>query len=155
MSVPQFKEFFKPILTFMSGGELHTNKELREKVIEYFNLDETDINEKTKSGKITRVEDRVIWTIQYFRRSRLIQTISRGQYQVTPRGKKVFKEDIDILDEKYLKRFKEFRDFSIPKKSTKKNQPKKNQVILKNQNQPNSRGKWVLSTTSKRKWMGT
>ena len=76
-------------------------------------MDETEINEKVKSGKITRVEDRVNWTIQYFRRSLLIQTISRGQYQVTPRGKKVFKEDIDILDEKYLNRFKEFRDFSI------------------------------------------
>jgi predicted GIY-YIG superfamily endonuclease len=124
MSVPKSKEFLKPILTFMSDGELHKNKELREKVIEYFNLDETEINEKVKSGKITRVEDRVNWTIQYFRRSLLIQTISRGQYQVTPRGKKVFKEDIDILDEKYLNRFKEFRDFSIPKKSTKKTQPK-------------------------------
>ena len=56
MSVPKFKEFFKPILTFMSDGELHTNKELREKVIEYFKLDETEINEKTKSGKLTKVE---------------------------------------------------------------------------------------------------
>ena len=34
MSVPLFKKFFKPILTFMSDGEIHTNKELRQKVFQ-------------------------------------------------------------------------------------------------------------------------
>jgi restriction system protein len=58
MSVPPFKDFFKPILIFMSDGELHTNKELREKVIKYFKFNESEINEKVPSGKMTRVEDR-------------------------------------------------------------------------------------------------
>ena len=79
MSVPQFKEFFKPILTFMSDGELHKNKELREKVIEYFNLDETDINERTKGGEVTKVESKVNWTIQYLRRSVLNKLPRRKQ----------------------------------------------------------------------------
>jgi hypothetical protein len=43
MSVPPLKDFFKPILIFMSDGELHTNKELREKVIKYFRLVEFEI----------------------------------------------------------------------------------------------------------------
>ena len=102
MSVPLFKEFFKPILTFMSDGEIHTNKELRQKIIQYYKLNESEISEKTGSGKVTRVEDRVNWTIQFLRQSLLIQTVSRGQYQITPRGEKVFKEDIDKLDDKYL-----------------------------------------------------
>ena len=97
MSAPLFKEFFKPILTFMSDGEIHTNKELREKVIQYFKLNESEINETTGSGNVKRVEDRVNWTIQYLRQSQLIQTLSRGQYQINPRGTKVFKEDIDNL----------------------------------------------------------
>ena len=123
MSVPSFKEFFKPILIFMSDGELHTNKELREKVIQYFKLNESEINETTGSGNVKRVEDRVNWTIQYLRQSQLIQTLSRGQYQINPRGTKVFKEDIDIFDYDYLTKFKEFREFQNkkPKKTT---QPK-------------------------------
>ena len=64
MSVPLFKEFFKPILTFMSDGEIHTNKELRQKVIDYFKLIESEINERTGGGNVTRVEDRVNWTVQ-------------------------------------------------------------------------------------------
>ena len=100
MSVPPFKEFFKPILSFMSDGELHRNKELKEKVIKYLKLNESEVNEKTGGGTTTRVDDRVNWTIQYFRRSKLIKTISRGNYQITTRGNKVFKEDLDKLDEK-------------------------------------------------------
>ena len=74
MSVPPLKDFFKPILIFMSDGELHTNKELREKVIKYFKFNESEINEKVPSGKMTRVEDRVSWTIQYHRKSLIIHT---------------------------------------------------------------------------------
>jgi len=122
MSVPSFKEFFKPILIFMSDGELHTNKELREKVIQYFKLNESEINETTGSGNVKRVEDRVNWTIQYLRQSQLIQTLSRGQYQINPRGTKVFKEDIDKFDYDYLNKFKEFREFQN-KKPKKKTQP--------------------------------
>ena len=124
MSVPSFKEFFKPILIFMSDGELHTNKELREKVIQYFKLNESEINETTGSGNVKRVEDRVNWTIQYLRQSQLIQTLSRGQYQINPRGTKVFKEDIDKFDYDYLNKFKEFRDFKN-KKTRDKTQPTK------------------------------
>ena len=74
MSVPSFKEFFKPILIFMSDGELRTNEGLREKVIKYFKFNESEINEKVPSGKMTRVEDRVSWTIQYLRKSLIIHT---------------------------------------------------------------------------------
>ena len=74
MSVPPLKDFFKPILIFMSDGELPTNKELREKVIKYFKFNESEINEKVPSGKMTRVEDRVSWTIQYLRKSLIIHT---------------------------------------------------------------------------------
>ena len=109
MSIPSFREFFKPILIFMSDGELHTNKELREKVIKYFKFNESDLNEKTKGGTINRVEDRVNWTIQYFRKSKLIETVTRGNYQITSRGEKVLNEDIEKLDEKYLNKFKEMR----------------------------------------------
>ena len=122
MSIPHLKEFFKPILIFMSDGELHRNKELREKVIKYFKLNESEVNETTGSGKFKRVEVRVNFTIQFLRQSLLIQTVNKGQYQITPRGTKVFKEDIDKLDEKYLTKFKEYRDFKN-KTSKKKTQP--------------------------------
>ena len=124
MSVPEFKEFFKPILTFMSDGELHTKKELWDSVIEHFKFNESEINELLPSGKITRVEDRVGWTIQYFRKSLIIKTVSWGKYQITPRGTKIIKEDIDKFDYDYLIKFKEFRDFKN-KKTRDKTQPTK------------------------------
>ena len=123
MSVPHLKEFFKPILSFMSDGELHTKKELWDGVIEHFKFNESEINELLPSGKITRVEDRVGWTIKYLRKSLIIKTVSWGKYQITPRGTKVFKEDIDKLDDKYLNKFKEFQIYKN-RKQKKKTQPK-------------------------------
>ena len=124
MSVPSFKEFFKPILSLMSDGELHTKKELWDGVIEHFKFNKSEINELLPSGKITRVEDRVGWTIQYFRKSLIIKTVSWGKYQITPRGTKIIKEDIDKFDYDYLHKFKEFRDFKN-KKTRDKTQPTK------------------------------
>ena len=66
----------------MSDGKEHTNKEMKICVINHFNLSESDINEKTESGKVIRVDDRVNWTIQYFRRSLLIETVKRGALAV-------------------------------------------------------------------------
>ena len=110
MSVPQLKHFFKPILMFMSDGELHTNKELREKVIQYFKLNESEINERTGGGTKTKVEDRVNWTVQHLRGSVIIKTVKSSGYKITPRGMKVFETDIDKFDRDYLKKFKEYRD---------------------------------------------
>ena len=134
MSVPLFKEFFKPILIFMSDGELHTSQEIRKSVIEYFNLEESDLIEMTKGGNKPRVDDRVSFTIQYLRRSILIKTVNRGNYQITERGKKVFKEDIDKFDLEYLYRFKEFVEFQnkYKKKKTKtKNYSNDNKESIK------------------------
>ena len=58
MSVPSFKEFFKPILIFMSDGELHTKKELWDEVIEYFKFNESEINEKLPSGRMSKIGNR-------------------------------------------------------------------------------------------------
>ena len=72
---------------------------------------------------MSKVGNRVGWTIQYFRKSLIIKTVSWGKYQITPRGTKVFKEDIDKFDYDYLHKFKEFRDFKN-KKTRDKTQPK-------------------------------
>ena len=123
MSVPSFKEFFKPILIFMSDGELHTNKELREKVIKYFKMNDSEINERTGGGTKTKVEDRVNWTVQHLRSSVIIKTVGKSNYKITPRGKKVFETDIDQFDRDYLMKFKEYQDYT-KKKQTQNSQPK-------------------------------
>ena len=117
MSVPLFREFFKPILTFMSNGDVYTPKNLKEQVIEYFNLNETDINEKTEGGRRTKVQDRVKWTISYFTKSMIIKNVSHGKYQITSRGKKVYENDIEKIDIDYLMKFKEFREYKNRKPS--------------------------------------
>ncbi len=84
--VPTFEKFLYPFLLSLKDGELSIN-EMREKITDYFNLSEEDLQVRTKSGRSTQVNDRIGWARQYFRRALLIDIPKNGTYCLTQRGK--------------------------------------------------------------------
>lgn len=98
--VPTFEKFLYPFLFSLRDGEL-TIKEMREKITAYFNLSEEDLQVRTKSGRLTQVNDRIGWARQYFRRALLIDIPKTGTYCLTEKGKAFLKKhpnDITIQD---------------------------------------------------------
>lgn len=98
--VPTFEKFLYPFLFSLKDGEL-TIKEMREKITAYFNLSEEDLQVRTKSGRLTQVNDRIGWARQYFRRALLIDIPKTGTYCLTDKGKAFLKKhpnDITIQD---------------------------------------------------------
>ena len=98
--VPTFEKFLYPFLFSLKDGEL-TIKEMREKITAYFNLSEEDLQVRTKSGRLTQVNDRIGWARQYFRRALLIDIPKTGTYCLTEKGKNFLKKhpnDITIQD---------------------------------------------------------
>ena len=90
--VPKFEEFFYPCLKCLSDGNVHTQETLRNYVIDYFQLSETDINTLIKSGKKTQVSDKTSWTVSYFQQAKLIDSPQRGRYQINDFGRKFLSE---------------------------------------------------------------
>lgn len=113
--VPTFEKFLYPFLTSLKDGEL-TIKEMREKITAYFNLSEEDLQVRTKSGRLTQVNDRIGWARQYFRRALLIDIPKSGTYCLTQRGKDFLQKHPDCITINDLMEIPEYAAFNVTHK---------------------------------------
>lgn len=90
MAVPKFFEFFVVLLEALKDGEIHSAKEVRETIARKMNLTETDISDMLPSKRQT-FYNRVSWAKTYLQRAWLVETPQRGNYRITPEGKKALK----------------------------------------------------------------
>lgn len=111
MAVPKFFDFFVPTLRVLNEKSPMKTKELRAKIADDMNLSEKDKAEMLPSGRQQTYANRILWSIQYLKNAGLLSAISRGEYAITPEGKKVFLNDAEILDLHYLDRYDSFRRF--------------------------------------------
>lgn len=69
MSVPKYYEMHKPILECLSDGQLHSMKELKAYVIQYFQLTKEDVSSLLPSGTQTYLTNRIGWARTYLKKS--------------------------------------------------------------------------------------
>ncbi|MBR5432817.1 MAG: restriction endonuclease [Bacteroidales bacterium] len=113
--VPQFEKFLYPFLLSLKDGEL-TIKEMRERITAYFDLSEEDLQVRTKSGKVTQVNDRIGWARQYFRRALLIDIPKNGTYCLTQRGKDFLKKHPKSITIDDLMEIPEYATYNVSHK---------------------------------------
>lgn len=111
MAVPDFQSIMLPLLRIAEDGQEHSGHELLEKLAEFFNLSDDDLNEMLPSGKQTRFYNRVGWARTYLIKSKLLEMPRRSFYKITERGKEVLKSNPNRIDINYLKRFPEYLEF--------------------------------------------
>lgn len=116
MAVPKYFEFFNPFLRVLSDRDIHTSKEVRTSINDEMQLSDEELSLMIPSGRITCFYSRVNWAKTYLDRAGLIDTPSRGKYQLTDEGKKVLKLG-DKVDLKYLERYESFLEFQKNKKT--------------------------------------
>ena len=110
MPVPKFFEFFEGVLRAIQDGELHTAKEVREIIAKEMNISDADRLEMLPSGKQTTFDNRVAWARTYLDKAGLIETPTRGKYQITEAGKTALTSG-EKIDLKYLERSDRFKEF--------------------------------------------
>ena len=110
MAVPKFFDFFEAFLQAVADGEIHTAKEVRQKVAEDMQMSAADLMEMLPSGKQTTFGNRVNWARTYLNKAGLIDTPFRGRYRITEAGKKALSSG-EKIDLKYLERFENFKEF--------------------------------------------
>lgn len=115
--VPIFTKFFYPVLKFLEDDNVQNLKTAVQYASDYFHLSDEDRQEKIKSGRATKVYDRVQWTMTYLRAAGLIISPKRGRYQITQKGKNLLNTGITELNQKDLCQISpEFKAFSHGKK---------------------------------------
>lgn len=111
MAVPDFQSIMLPLLKIAEDGQEHSGHEFLERLAEFFNLSDDELNEVLPSGKQTRFYNRVGWARTYLIKSKLLEMPRRSFYKITERGKEVLKSNPDRIDMNYLKRFPEYIEF--------------------------------------------
>lgn len=110
MAIPIFEDFLYPFLSFVGEKDM-TTKEIRQAIIEKFNLTDEDCAQKTRNGTSTQLNDRINWTRQYLRRALFIDLPSRGVYRISERGRQYLETHAD-LRKKDLMEYPEFASYA-------------------------------------------
>ncbi|MGC8690927.1 MAG: restriction endonuclease [Caldisericum sp.] len=117
--IPKFHESFLPILKFLKDGKTHSMEELENYLAKQFNLTEEERNAILPSGTQRVFKNRVGWARTYLYKAKLVDVPERGSIIITERGLEVLKENLPIMDVKYLMKFPEFVEFHKSHKNEK------------------------------------
>jgi restriction system protein len=104
LSVPDFQQFFLPILQVLAHGNELRVKDITPLVCDKMGISAEDRLIKLQSGQ-TRVYDRTAWGITYLRQAKLIDTPKRGIVKINDEGKKVLAQKLDSIDMKFLEQY--------------------------------------------------
>ncbi len=118
MAVPTYQDCMKPLLALAADGKERSVREACDALADEFNLTEDERKEMLPSGQLERYVHRMGWARLGLNRAGLLEDPKRGFFRITERGRTALKEAPDRIDNKFLKRYPEFRDFM--EKSSKK-----------------------------------
>lgn len=111
MAVPDFQSLMLPFLRLVGDGREYTLSKVADDLADQLNLSVEERKEMLPSGRQARFRNRVGWVATHLRKAGLIESIGRGKFRITERGKEVLKENLQYLDMKYLRQFPEYREF--------------------------------------------
>lgn len=111
MAVPSFQEHMLPTLEVLADGHERSIAEIRKLVADRMNISPNDRAERIPSGVYARYEDRVNWSIAYFKQALIVEAIRRGVYKIAPRGLALLETNPSQIDIPLLMQYPEFVAF--------------------------------------------
>lgn len=111
MPVPAFHEMLLPLLKLTIDGAEYRLPALAPAIAAHFKLTDEDLRELLPSGVQTRFRNRLAWAKVYLGRAGLLETIQRGRFRISERGKKLLASNPAELTLATLKQFPEFGTF--------------------------------------------
>ena len=96
-----------------------TLREMKQALIQHFNLTDEDCAIRTQAGSALMIDDRIGWVRQWLRRALFIEIPQRGVYHITQRGSDYLKSHSDLRD-KDLMHYPEYAEYAKGKVKTPK-----------------------------------
>lgn len=112
MSVPTYDELMLPLLKLAAqGSEEQPIRNLREQLAQQIELTPEERSLKLPSGRQAVFDNRVGWACTHLRKAHLIDSPRRGYIRISLRGREVLAENPPAINDIYLQRFEEYRQF--------------------------------------------
>lgn len=115
MAIPNFQDFFKPILGIAADNQEHSVKEARDYIKAAMNLSDADASELLKNGKQFKFDNRIAWAVTYLVQVKILERPRRAWFNITDRGRELYQKNYDKIDTAVLKEYPEYRAFRAPK----------------------------------------
>lgn len=110
MSVPDYQTLMLPVLSASAGGEVRIG-EVVDRLADQLGLTAEERTELLPSGKQTVFSNRVHWAKTYLGKAGLVELTRRGHFKITKRGQEVMASHPPRVDNSFLNRFEEFKQF--------------------------------------------
>src|SRR5688572_32005595 len=111
MAVPDFQTLMLPLLELAGDGQQHTSAEAVESLAQRFQLSTDDRGQLLQNGQ-PRFNNRVGWATTYLKKAGLLQSVGRGRFQLTNRGRDLLAAPPNAIDISFLEsRFPEVVEF--------------------------------------------
>jgi len=111
MAIPDYQTLMKPLLEVISDGNPHPMSEVVEALAKRFGLTPEELAETISRGTQPLFYNRVGWARTFLKKAGLLVSPKRGFVQIKDRGRQVLQENVEKIDNDYLMRFEEFRNF--------------------------------------------
>lgn len=123
MAIPDYESLMLPLLRLASRdvrAEV-SNPESARILAEQFNLTEQERTALLPSGGTFVFASRVSWACTYLKKAGLLVAPRRGFFRITDRGVDILRKNPVRIDNEFLDRFEEFREFRTrPKKESRR-----------------------------------
>jgi len=131
MSVPDFQSFMLPLLKFSADGNDHDHREAAEALALHFKVSDADRREMLPSGRQTRFDNRIAWSVVYLRKAGFLENPKRGRFRITERGQEILRSNPDRIDKKFLQEHgsPEFQEFSRPSHQSENHEESNNDTV--------------------------
>jgi len=109
--VPDYQSLMLPVLRAAAGGEQRIGA-VAQRLADELGLSEAARAALLASGRQTIFANRVHWAKTYLAKAGLVEATKRGHFRLTSRGADVLASNPDRIDNRFLSRFEEFRQFT-------------------------------------------
>jgi restriction system protein len=100
-----------PLLTSLADGQLHTMKELAQRMADHFGLSDDERQRMLPSGQQSYINNRVGWAKSYLKKAGLLENPSRGKVRITNEGQTVLIKKPSSINCEYLMKYPSFVEF--------------------------------------------
>ncbi len=111
MTIPDYETLMLPLLELLADKQPRRNAEVIDSLAERLRLTPADLAQLLPSGSATTFGSRVGWAKTYLKQAGLIAQPARGVMQITDRGLAALGDAPERIDNRYLERYEEFRQF--------------------------------------------
>jgi restriction system protein len=101
--IPGFQTIMLPFLKILSDGKLHTTNEANQKLAEFFNLTDEELNQLLPSGTAKTFSNRIAWTKSHLKMAGFIENTDRSSFKLTEAGKQFLETNPKEINLKVLK----------------------------------------------------